>query len=313
MSNDFEIKEYLSRYNPNIEYQNKFKYKDIYIFIQWFLQIPIYLSIKINNPLLLYYFDKFYQKMEPFKNNIRGSGCSKEGKKYENIIYNIVTKCYLNNNLFNTQIENELGGCNSHNDIECNLFGIKDIPIEIKKSKTPDWMQCSINYDKELCNWFGSKKNKIPNKSKKIFEELINGKILFNGKIPPFVNTNITHNDWINIKKESVYFNDMYMDCPHDTIKRLYREKGCYYIQISEKGLYHLGEDICGFNVPEFICPQHIRLRTKIHTRKNNKGFCNLSITISCKPVNIKEIIESPYSIDSIDKLPEKLVYCYIV
>lgn len=171
-------------------------------------------------------------------------------------------------------------------------------------------MQCSINYDKELCNWFGSKKNKIPNKSKKIFEELINGKILFNGKIPPFVNTNITHNDWINIKKESVDFNDMYMDCPHDTIKRLYREKGCYYIQISEKGLYHLGEDICGFNVPEFICPQHIRLRTKIHTRKNNKGFCNLSITISCKPVNIKEIIESPYSID---KLPEKLVYCYIV
>ena len=46
------------------------------------------------------------------------------------------------------------------------------------------------------------------------------------------------------------------INCPNDTIKKLYSEKDCNYIQISNKGLYHLGNDICEFNVAEFICEQ---------------------------------------------------------
>ena len=244
-------------------------------------------------------------------NKMRGSGCSKEGKKYENIVYNVVKKCQLYDKHFNTQTANELGGCNSHNDIECDFMGVKNVPIEIKKMKTPDWMQCSINYDKDLCLWTGSKNNKIPDKSKKMFEELINGKCLFNGKLPPFVTNDITHDEWINIKKNTTDFNDMYIDCPDDTIKKLYNEKGCYYIQISGKGLYHLGNDICGFNVEEFICPQQLRLRTKIHTKKNSKGFCKLSITISCKPINITKMIASTYSLDNTENLPKNLIYIH--
>ena len=83
----------------------------------------------------------------------------------------------------------------------------------------------------------------------------------------------------------------MYIDCPDDTIKQLYSKKGCAYIQISDKGLYSLGNDICEFNVPEFICEQQLRIRTKIHTRKNNKGFCKLSVNIACLPKNIKNLI----------------------
>jgi hypothetical protein len=99
------------------------------------------------------------------------SQCSKNGKKYENDIYNIVKNCVLNGISFNTQFKHELGGCNHHNDIECNFLDIKDIPIEIKKKNTPDWMQCSLHYNKDLLKWSGTIKNKIPNKSK-----------LFNGK-----------------------------------------------------------------------------------------------------------------------------------
>lgn len=58
----------------------------------------------------------------------------------------------------------------------------------------------------------------------------------------------------LNIKNETNDFNDMYIHCSNDIIKKLYSEKKCNYIQISEKGLYHLGNDICNFNVPEFIC-----------------------------------------------------------
>jgi hypothetical protein len=259
--------------------------------------------------------------MEISQSHTSGSSCSKEGKKYELQIYNIVRKCKIinpnsnpkdcdsENKLFNTQSQDELGGCNSHNDIECNYHSEKDVPIEIKKMNTPDWMQCSLLYDTVENKWKGSLKNKIPNESKAIFENLIENINIFNGKIPPFMLRNITHDEWLQIKKDTKDFNDHYLDCPNDTIRDLYSKKGCKYIQISEKGLYHLGVDTCNFNVPEFICEQKIRIRTKIHTRKNSKGYCSLSVTLSCLPKNIKLLEKSPYSLEDIVRLPHNLLY----
>jgi hypothetical protein len=239
--------------------------------------------------------------------NIKGHGCSVSGRNYELGVYNIVKKCKLHGNLFNTQHENELGGCSSKNDIECNMTTLRDVSIEIKKSNTPDWMQCSLQ---PIANkWVGSQKNKIPNASKQLFETLISNIPVFNGNIPPFMIRDITHEEWIKIKNETDNYNDMYIDCPNDTISQLYLNKGCAYIQISNKGLYHLGNDICEFNVPEFICEQQLRIRTKIHTRKNNKGFCKLSVTIACLPKNIKNLIPSEYSLDNRLTLPANLVY----
>ena len=70
----------------------------------------------------------------------KGAKCSINGKKYELEVHNIVKKCKLNNNVFNKQKEDELGGCGSKNDIVCIMDSIA-IPIEIKKIKTPDWVQ----------------------------------------------------------------------------------------------------------------------------------------------------------------------------
>lgn len=94
-------------------------------------------------------------------------------------------------------------------------------------------MQCSLKYDKILKCWHGGEKNKIPNNSKKIFEHIISNIDLFNNKIPPFMEKKITYNEWIEIKKKTTDFNDYYIDCPDNTIKLLYSEKGCKYIQIS--------------------------------------------------------------------------------
>ena len=234
--------------------------------------------------------------------NKKGSNCSKNGKQYELQVYHVVKNIMFNGHPFNTQHEHELGGCSSKNDIECNMNSIGDISIEIKKSNTPDWMQCSLQYKNK--KWMGSSRNKIPNNSKKIMEDLISNCLLFNGKIPPFMEKDITHEEWVKIKKETIDFNDTYIDCPNDTIMKLYREKGCSYIQISDKGLYHLGNDICDFKVPPFLCEQQFRIRTKIHERKNKKGFCKLSVTIACKPKNIKNLENSSYSLDNKMKLP---------
>jgi hypothetical protein len=65
---------------------------------------------------------------------------------------------------------------------------------------------------------------------------------------------------------------------------------------------------MCDFKVPEFICDQQLRVRTKIHTRKNKKGFCKLSVTVACQPKNIKDLINSEYSLDDKLKLPNNLI-----
>lgn len=236
---------------------------------------------------------------------VKGSRCSREGVKYEREIYEICKRCIYNGHRFNTQLNNKLGGCSSDNDIICNNIDKYDLPIEIKKLNTPDWMQCSLKYNNN--KWQGSENNKIPYLSKKLFENIINDISLFNGNIPPFMIKDITYDEWIQIKKETNDYNDIYLNCSSDMIKNLYREKGCYYIQISEKGLYHLGNDICNFNVPEFICDQEIRIRIKVHTRCNTKGYCKLSVTASCKPKNIKLLNKSNYSLDNVKRLPLNL------
>ena len=246
---------------------------------------------------------------ETNKTNEKGFMCSVSGKKYEMEVYNIVKKCKLNGKDFNTQTEVELGGCSSKNDIECNMNTSRYISIEIKKIKTPDWMQCCLKYDSINEKWIGSKRNKIPEASKKVFENLISTVTLFNGNIPPFMLNDITHEEWVKVKRETTDFNDRYIDCPSDTIMKLYGEKGCSYIQISDKGVYHLGKDICDFKVPAFTCEQQLRVRTKIHKRKNKKGFCDLSATVACQPKNINTLANSEFSLDNQTRLPCNLVY----
>jgi hypothetical protein len=244
-------------------------------------------------------------KLKSLKIN-KGSNCSKEGIKYEIAIFDILKNCVIINNNddiieFNTQSEKELGGCNSKNDIECNWLNKNDIPIEIKKYNTPDWMQCSLIFNNKLNEWQCSNNNKINDNCKLIFAKFIKDKKLFNNKIPIFLTKNISYLDWINIKKNTNDYNDIYFDCPNDTINKLYNLKGCKYIQLSNKGLYYLNDDICNFNVPKFICEQQFRI--KVHTTNNNNGFCQLSVTMSCKPKNINNLIKSNYSLDNINIL----------
>jgi hypothetical protein len=237
--------------------------------------------------------------------NTKGKMCSVDGNIYEKKIHNIIKNVMFNNNNFTIQKEADLAGSTCGNDLEC-ILDNKIIGIEAKKYNTPDWMQCSLNYNNKV--WIGSKRGKIPKVSRNIFDNLLKNIVLFNNKIPPFINKNYTHKQWLSIKEKTNDWDDSYIEIPNDTIKTIYRAKGCYYIQISEYGLYHLGDDIYKFNVPEFIIEQEMRIRTKIHYRKGKNGFCKLSVTAACKPKNIKHLIKSQYSLDNINKLPKSLI-----
>jgi hypothetical protein len=265
----------------------------------------------------------------------KGSNCSKLGKKYEIQVLNIVQNCIfttssdkpheteddIDSDRFNTQTEDDVGGSSIMTDIKCNWRNDKKIGVEIKHNTPPDWSQCVLSYNTELTktenhSWHVSTSSRTKNSPevKQIFNEIIGNIALFNGQIPPFLHTQLTYEEWKSTKKQTKDFNDYYVDIPNDTIQRLYRAKQCSYIQLSNQGLYHLGTDICNFNVPEFRCDQRLRIRIKVHSTKNKQGFCSLSVTAACQPKNIKlkkivDLTSSVFSLDTLAKLPKCFKY----
>ena len=237
-----------------------------------------------------------------------GAGCSVSGKNYEIKIAKVcktVRSPYMEIP-FNTQPPESLGGCGADIDIKLNWRVEGDIGVEAKRP-TPDWMQMKLDKNKEGV-WVGVGAGKIPAASKMIFETIIGAVNLFGGKTPTFLERPLTHSEWTAIKKETPEFKDAYITCGDNTISQLYKAKGCQYIQVDGKGLYHTGEDTCDFGVPYFECPQRIRIRLKVHTRKNKKGNMCLSVMAAAQPVKLKDLKASGFSLDTAAKLPPSLV-----
>jgi len=265
-------------------------------------------------------------KIKPINTNYmcalpsKGALCSVRGKQYEVLNWNIMSKCWFQeertgeddsrNVPFCTQPLSELGGSSCNFDLVGNFRGLCNVPIEVKKVRALDYVQMSLKFVDN--KWSGSARSKLPPECVAIFESFLKSAtfpVLFGGVVPPFMVSPITHAEWVRAKSNTPDFNDKYVDCPDDTIKELYRAKGCKYIQISSKGLFHLGDDMCGFGVPEFLCPQRFRIRTKIHKRTLRSGYCDLSVTISCQPRDLKVLEASPFSLDNASTLPSNLIF----
>lgn len=237
----------------------------------------------------------------------RGYQCAQSGLLYEKVVFNTISTLMYKDHKFTSQIEEDLGKKDDI-DLICNHKDHPMVGIEIKKKDTPDWMQCSLKYDVIEKKWEGSKNGRIPVSAREVFNKLLADSVIFNHQVPLFMQKNIRHDEWLSIKQNTSDFRDVYIDIPDTTIRDVYRQKGCYYIQVSKKGLYHLGDDIYGFNVPEFIIDQQIRVRTKIHKRINKEGYCDMSVMAACQPKNINLLDASKYSLDNYRRLPKVLV-----
>lgn len=230
------------------------------------------------------------------------------GRIYEKKVYHVCKQLISTHGVrFCTLQEEELGGTTSQKDLECNFYTNRDVGIEIKKYKAPDWMQLSIYPNTEKQQWTSKGLSKIPKKAQRLLEDLLKGKHLYL-KDPPFLQEYITYEEWLEHKSD---FADMYLSCPPTTIAELYKSKGCQYIQVSKYGLYHTGVDTCSFGVPYFQCPQRLRIRIKIHKTRvsygKNKGKMIASVIVSPQPVLPYQLEKSPYSLDNIHCLPKNL------
>jgi hypothetical protein len=239
---------------------------------------------------------------------VKGSGCSASGTAYERQIAAVCRSAKSPHNELPlcSQTDAELAGSGAGIDIKLNWRSVGDIGVEAKRP-TPDWMQMKLIKSADG-SYVGVAGGKIPEASRLIFNAVLASLTLFGGKTPPFLLGDITYSDWTKLKAASTDFKDVYIPCGSDTIAALYKAKGCQYIQVAGKGLYHTGIDVCDFGVPAFVCDQQLRVRIKVHTRSTARGFASLSITAAAQPVSLSLLTASPYSLDSTGKLPLSLV-----
>jgi len=210
----------------------------------------------------------------------RGSNCSKSGKRYENQVYEIIKDSPF--------VQEQCGGSSHAPDIKC----INDKSIEVKKAFAPDWGQTVLQWKDGA--WFSRSE---------LFQRYLDKLTI---RPPPFLQSKITHEEWLKIKMN---YKDEYIDVDDDTISLYYKSKGSYYIQASDGyGLYHTGEDIFNLGVPKFSVKQRMRVRVKIHSRSDNNGYAQLSVTAAFQPTNLRSLEKSPYSLDNKDKLPPNLL-----
>lgn len=95
-----------------------------------------------------------------------------------------------------------------------------------------------------------------------LHKECLGKYIPFQGRIPSFLKGDKRPEQW---ESEKHLFADEYIPVDNKKVAEYYRRKGESYIQIEEKGLYHLGHDTLGLGVPEFICETQLRIRSKCH------------------------------------------------
>lgn len=249
----------------------------------------------------------------------KGKLIAESGLNYELGVYNLLKNLlvspageYFNYNL-NTQTIEEIKDTNKKHDIICNYFKsnkskCEKIPIELKKYRTPDWSQISIEYDETNKCWVPHNNSKVCKANKQLLAPYIKNMSMYDNKNPVFYSKTFKVAEWNKYKEENPELvKDYFIDIPNDTIKKLYKNSGCYYIQVSDGyGLYHLGNDIYRFGVPEFICEQVLRIRVKrCGTRR---GSVRLKLVMSPQPKNnCSTLPKSPYSLDKINKLPKIL------
>ena len=242
-----------------------------------------------------------------------GKKPSENGKKYEIDIVNIIKYTYINNEKFNSQKEDDLGGSSSKVDIICNFNGkMNNIGIEAKNSINAEYIQLDVH--KEDDKWVGPKitrKSHPESVINRYLQELNSQENLYFGKMPPLNKTKKEFEEWetwlLSKKKdigEKENIDYSWKSKDNNFIRKNYKDKGCSYIQIKDFGLYHLGNDICNFNVPEFK-PDSIRLRIRCK-RRGSKGCVPSSITISAYVCGLKK---SNFSLDDKTKLPKNIIY----
>lgn len=122
-----------------------------------------------------------------------------------------------------------------------------------------------------------------------LHKDCLGSYIPFQGNVPSFLKGDRRPEQWA---AEKHMFVDEYIPVDNQKVTEYYRRKGESYIQVEEKGLYHLGEDVLHLGVPLFQCDTKLRIRCKCHSsnpmvRSIMTSFYYNKKTLACSPYDL--------------------------
>ena len=188
---------------------------------------------------------------------------------------------------------------------QCIAMQHNPLRIEAKStganSQNPDWGQISVKCVNG--RWSVPATSKSPEACKTVLANAFGKRVLWDGEDPLIEPRTI---EQLEIERASGKWKDIYItdDVDPDSICKFYKGKGCEYIQIKGKGLYSLGTDSWGLGVPVFDCPGRVRVRVKTHKSCTTQGYASLSVTAALQPVDLKQLNNSPYTLDGSGCVP---------
>jgi hypothetical protein len=179
----------------------------------------------------------------------RGGACLQNGVAYEKKIADALSKLWYQGTPLSVQASTAGGSKDS--DVRFSIAGTT-YSMEVKDKKAFE----------------GGQKRMMPSEAGLIIpedclhKECLGSYIPFQGRIPSFLKGDKRPEQWA---AEKHLFADEFIPVDSKKVAEYYRRKGETYIQVEGKGLYHLGVDVLGCGVPEFVCQTLLRIRCKCH------------------------------------------------
>ena len=176
-------------------------------------------------------------------------------------------------------------------DAEITVDGI-DYKVEVKLDLRVDFGQGSLDYDLKSKKWIlGGATTESGKHMREFLTEVGVPKMVnkaWGSKGPPRKYT-VPLNKYKKADVDYDYerFTNEFVDVPSDSVSKYYASKKTYYIQIGDGyGLYYMGKDVAGLDVPEFKPELRLRIRLK---RGGSHPIYNYRFTTALQAKSLKK------------------------
>lgn len=133
--------------------------------------------------------------------------------------------------------------------------------VEVKNKTAPDFGQKKLTWSRQK-GWEWSEKDIITD----LYDKLGVMKYIDKNFVPRRYTVSAGSISMLDKKHDQTKFEKRGIQLSNPRyLYEFYARKNCYYIQIENKGLYHLKNDIANLVVPRFMPELTLRLRAKTH------------------------------------------------
>ena len=141
----------------------------------------------------------------------------------------------------------------------------KGVPyfVEVKNRTAPDFGQKGLIWEKSSKKWEWREQDVVS----KLYDQFGAKKHIDKSFVPKRYSVEPLHKltladkkfDQKSFEKRGIVLTNL------NLLYKFYARKSCYYIQIENKGLYYLLQDVANLKVPRFVPELYLRLRAKTH------------------------------------------------